>query len=134
MIAILMLEDEASVAGLLRHMLKEYAVIGATSAEQAIREFHERVPAIELLIADVTLPVSSGIPVALRLRHTEPGLPVILTSGYPMNAWSERALADLARLGLSSVRFLQKPFRSRDVQEAVRELVRGSKTGRSTTA
>src|SRR5262245_19458062 len=107
---ILILEDEYSLMKLLRQMLKRYSLLEAANAEQALRRFNENNRKIELLIADLTLPKSSGIQVALLLRSELPGLPVILTSGYPAAGWSDRDFSDLERLGPDTVSILQKPF------------------------
>ena len=93
---LLLLDDEPAVIKLLRHVLK-YELIEATTAEQALRLFIGRDRQIDLLVADVSLPTSSGIQVALLLRLALPNLPVILASGYPVSAWSDRDFADMER-------------------------------------
>jgi DNA-binding response OmpR family regulator len=65
---ILVLEDEPSVRKHLRRMLKRYGLIEASGAEQALQLFLEHERKIGFLVADVTLPKSSGIQVALLLR------------------------------------------------------------------
>jgi CheY-like chemotaxis protein len=120
---VLVLEDETVVMKLLRHMLKHYILHEASSAEQALSLFKENYQAIGLLIADVTLPTSSGIQVALLLRSEVPDLPVILTSGYPVGNWSAGDSADLAKLGADSAIILQKPFQSQFLLNSVRELI-----------
>jgi CheY-like chemotaxis protein len=120
---LLVLEDESAVMKLLRYMLKPYGVVEAASAEQALRLFADHGRQIDLLIADVTLPVSSGIQVALLLRSELPRLPVILMSGYPMSGWTMRDSADLAKLGTASVTILEKPFQSQVLSNTVRELL-----------
>src|SRR5260370_41846289 len=100
--ALLVLEDNPSVMMVLRLMLEQYSLIEASTAEQALRLFIDHGRKIELLVADVTLPTSSGIQVALLLRKEIPTLRVILTSGYPVGAWSDGDSADLVRLGSTS--------------------------------
>ena len=119
---LLVLEDNSSVMMLLRLMLEQYSLIEASTAEQALRLFTDHGRKIDLLVADVTLPTSSGIHVALLLRSKVPDLPVILTSGYPVDSWSERDSADLERLGTSSVAILDKPFQGQALSDAVRDL------------
>ena len=119
---LLVLEDESSITRLMRHVLREYSLIEASTAEQALRLFTDHGRKIDLVVADVTLPTSSGIYVALLLRSEVPDLPVILTSGYPVDSWSERDSADLERLGTNSVAILQKPFQSQVLLKAVCEL------------
>src|SRR5260370_40412013 len=107
--ALLVLEDNPSVLMILRLMLEQYNVIEASTAEQALRLFTDVDRKIDLLVADVTLPTSSGIQVALLLRSEVPDLPVILTSGYPVSAWNDRASAGLQRLGSDSGAIPHKP-------------------------
>jgi len=120
---ILVLEDHASVLKLVGLVLKQYCVIEAANAEEALRLFTERGRQVHLLIADVKLPRSSGILVALLLRSEIPDLPVILTTGYPESGWSDRDAADRKRLGSNSVMLLQKPFQAHALLERVRELI-----------
>jgi len=124
MTSILVLEDEAYLMKLLRKILKEHTVLEAATAEEAIRIFKDNSSSVALLIADVSLPVGSGIQTALILRSQVPDLPVILTSGYPASSWSVRDFADLGRLGSDSVSILQKPFQPAVLLHAVRNLVR----------
>ena len=119
---ILVLEVNASVMMVLRLMLEPYSLIEASDAEQALRLFTDHGRKIDLLVADVTLPRSSGIQVALLLRSEVPDLPVILTSGYPVSAWSDLDSADLERLGSRSVAIVQKPFQAQGLLKAVCEL------------
>ena len=60
---------------------------------------------------------------ALTLRSTVPALPVILTSGYPANAWSECDAADLRKLGSASVMVLQKPSAPKRLLYIIEELI-----------
>ena len=120
---LLVLEDEPVLMVLLRHLLKPYRLIEAATAEQALRLFNDHDRRIDLLLADVTLPASSGIQVALLLRSELPNLPVILTSGYPVSVWAERDAADLERLGSSSVAILQKPFKAQVLPNTIREMI-----------
>jgi two-component system cell cycle sensor histidine kinase/response regulator CckA len=120
---LLVLEDESAVMTLLRHMLKQYALIEAATAEQALGVLADPGRRIDLLIADVTLPTGSGIQVAQSLRAQIPNLPVILISGYPRSDWSARDFTDLERLGSNSVTILQKPFLSHTLLNAVLRLI-----------
>jgi two-component system cell cycle sensor histidine kinase/response regulator CckA len=128
------LEDESSLMNLLRHMLKQFSLIEATTAEQALRLFIEHGRQVDLLVADLTLPTSSGIQVALLLRAEIPDLPVILTSGYPMSDWTGRDYTDLQRLGSTSVALLSRPFKAQVLSDAVRKLIEAPQNERARTA
>ena len=120
---LLLLDDDPSVMRLLRCMLEQYTLVEAGNAEQAIRLFSAHGSQVDLLVADLKLPTSSGIQVALLLRSEVPDLPVILISGYPVSAWSDRDSADLEVLGSKSVKILLKPFQVQELSKAVRELL-----------
>jgi len=100
-----------------------YTVLEAAGAEEAVLRFHDSGRQIDLLIADVGLPGISGIQVALQLRSELPDLPVILTSGYPPNAWSARDSRHLLKLGIDSVSILLKPFPARILLNTISDLV-----------
>lgn len=123
MTTLLVLEDEPVVMKLLRNILKLYRLIEATTGEEALARFIDHDRQIDLLIADVTLPQISGIQVALLLRRKLPRLPVILTSGYPVDSWRTRDAAELERLGPASVAVLQKPFQVQVLRQAVCDLI-----------
>ena len=107
----------------LRQALERYTLLEATTAEEALRRFKDNQRGIGLLIADVSLPISSGIQVALLLRQENPDLPVILTSGYPVDNWSVREFIDLAKLGADSAKILRKPFQAQHLLNCVLESI-----------
>ena len=119
--SVLLLEDESQVRTMLRLILKQFSVLETGTAEEALLCFERNRQSIGILIADVSLPASSGVEVALSMRVQVPELPVILTSGFPPGAWNARDAAALRKLGIDSVIILQKPFPSRVLQGHVRE-------------
>jgi len=109
---ILVLEDEPSLMDLLHRVLRRhgYDILVAASPEEAVYQCKSCGRRIDLLLADVGVPGISGVQVALLLRAELPDLRVILTSGYPPDAWSARDSSFLHRLGSDSVTVLVKPF------------------------
>jgi CheY-like chemotaxis protein len=127
---ILILEDEPCVMKFQRATLEQrYSVIGATTGEEGLLLFIDHGCRVDLLIADLTLPVLSGLKVALLLRAKLPDLPVILTSGYPVCTWCDRDSADLGRLGSRLVTVLPKPFQALELTDAVCDLIGSDKPG-----
>jgi CheY-like chemotaxis protein len=92
---LLVVEDEPFVMKFLRQMLKGYNVVEATGAVEALMLFIDLNYPVDLLLAGLTLPRMSGIQVAQLVRSKLPALPVILTSGHPVDAWSNRDSANL---------------------------------------
>ena len=121
---ILVLEDDAIVMNVFRGVLEasNYRVLSSTNAEEALAWSGSR-PTIDLLIADVALPVSSGVAVALQLRQRIPALKIILTSGYPPDIWGPRHRAELDQIPSDAVRILSKPFLPKELLAMVSALV-----------
>jgi DNA-binding response OmpR family regulator len=118
---ILVLEDQRSVMRHMRLILKQYTLIEAPTAQEALFCSIDVEFRIDLLVADLTLPISSGIAVARTLRSKIPALPVILTSRHPVSNWSKQDSMDLEKLGSQSVQVVQKPFEAQSLLCAVRE-------------
>ncbi len=112
---ILLLDDEVCLMKLMSQLLARcgYVVWESSSAEEAITRFQDVKGQLDLFVADVNLPESSGIQVALLLRGERPDLRVILMSGYPRSCWQGRDTTDLGRLGSDSLLILEKPFMPR---------------------
>jgi two-component system, cell cycle sensor histidine kinase and response regulator CckA len=120
---ILILEDEPFLSNFLRLVLQGYFVVSTTTAENALCKFIEYNRRFDLLISDVTLPISSGVRVALILRSELPELKIILTSGYLLRMWSDQNSSDLQRLGEDSVTLLMKPFSIQTLLNTVDALI-----------
>ena len=123
---ILLLEDEPAVLKLAIGMLRPHTVFPATTWDEAMEVFRSNPSGIDLLIADVTIPVLSGVQVARLIRGDKPGLPVILVSGYPLANWAALDSSELAKLGTDSVVILEKPFARQQLLEAIRSLTGGA--------
>jgi CheY-like chemotaxis protein len=117
---LLVVEDEAAVMDLMLYVLRQYTVLAATTAQQALGLFTKYARQIDLLVAEAALLTGSGIRVARLLRSERPNLPVILTSGYPWSHWDS---SDLDWLGSNSVVILKKPFKVAALSNAVRQLI-----------
>jgi two-component system response regulator FlrC len=120
---IILLEDEPLVMKFLRLVLKRFNVIGVTTGEEALQAFDNVDRPVDLLIADVRLARMSGIQVALRIRSKRPMLPVLLMSGYLADGWRDVDAADMQVLGSDSVVFINKPFKTQALLNAVYDLI-----------
>jgi PAS domain S-box-containing protein len=114
---ILLVEDEPAVRDLTRTALQRagYTVLEAASGADALRVWAEHRPAIGLLITDLVMPGGmSGRELADRLRAEDPGLRILLTSGYSAElAGREPPLID-------GQNFLEKPYRLAKLLDVVR--------------
>lgn len=117
--AVLLVEDEESLAELLTHLLTrlQLRVIRAADGAAAIQLFSQHQPVIALAFVDCRLPDMDGGDVCRELRGMAPRLPLLLTSGR-----DQRALA--ASFGADApAAFLPKPYMPADVTRHVTALL-----------
>lgn len=124
--SILLLEDEWQIRKYLYSILMPlgYELLEAATAEEAFHQFEQKDCHLDLLIADVNLPLGpSGVRVALGMRSLLPFLRVILTSGFPQSLWDDQDAAELSELPSDSVICLQKPFAASALLQSVERLI-----------
>lgn len=114
---ILLADDESAIRELTREVLEEegFDVVEAQDGQEAAEAFEVAPETWDLAILDLVMPRLHGSDVLLRIQRLRPELPVLLISGYN----------DEVRPGLlhgPHVRFLAKPFRIRDLIEALGKL------------
>lgn len=119
--SILVVEDDAAVAELLRVLLNDVPGWGATVVHDAAaaRAVFRHVR-VEALVLDVNLPGISGLEL-LQLLRADPGWrdpPVVLVSAEP----SQQGVAEALTLG-RAVRMVAKPFDVDELIQVMREAV-----------
>ncbi|MDH5590188.1 MAG: PAS domain S-box protein [Gemmatimonadota bacterium] len=124
---ILVVEDEPQVRLLMEESMRVggYEVLIARSAEEGLDLFErlDRLP--DLIVSDVMLPQKSGPEMVTRIREQYPDIPVLFVSGYT------HTYLDTARIpGSDRVRFLPKPFRPRQLLNAIRDILDESEPDR----
>lgn len=114
---ILLVDDEKTVLDVSRELLETlgYSVYTASSGMEAIALFAEKKDEIDLVILDMIMPGISGGKTFDRLREIDPGVPVILASGYSMDGDA----ANIMSRGCDT--FLQKPFLMSQLSGAIKE-------------
>ncbi|TVP54890.1 MAG: PAS domain-containing sensor histidine kinase [Gemmatimonadales bacterium] len=115
---VLVVDDGPAVRKVIRRTLERsgYHVLTAENGTDAIALQEEHAGRIRLVICDVVMPQMGGIELLTHLEETSPGLPVVLTSGYP-----DREMGDGIRSRASG--FLQKPFGPGDLVRLVEEIL-----------
>jgi CheY-like chemotaxis protein len=83
----------------------------------ALALFQQRPQAFDLAILDQTMPHMKGLELARRLHDLNPGLPVILYSGYSEGITQQ----EMTDAGISVQ--VQKPVDTRELQSIVRRLL-----------
>lgn len=112
--SILVVDDEGAVRRFASRVLERegYVVVEARDGVEAI-DILKQEHSFEAVVSDIIMPRMNGVELMQALSTTEPGLPVILMSGYATNA--------LAELGISApCAILPKPFPAERLLEEVR--------------
>ncbi len=117
---ILIVEDEKLIRQMTRAMLNEcgYNVIVAEDGRKGIRIFEKRHGQIRAVVLDMVLPKLTGKDVFIEMKKIDPGVRVILTSGYS----SDERFHELKEMGV--VEFIQKPYTLKDLSEVVDKAVK----------
>jgi CheY-like chemotaxis protein len=118
---VLLVDDEPLVREATRRTLRSlgYQVIGAKSAEDALKLAAERETTIDLVITDVMMPGMNGLELARELGKLRPSLKVLFISGYTAGVLAERGFLR------ENVDFVQKPVAREALAARIRELLDG---------
>ena len=121
----LVLEDEPVVLAVFRAVLQRngFIVLAAERGEVALRCSSDRRLRIDIVVADITLPGSSGTNVVLQIKASRPDIPVLFTSGRPLDWLSAMDQGNIAGLPEGSYSFLQKPFTAGQLMDSVETLL-----------
>jgi len=115
---ILLVEDEIDLRDLVREILEGqgYQVLEAGTGVEALRQWEAQGKKVDLLLSDIVMPEGmSGRELAEKMQQSDPGLPVILTSGYSQDMIERDSALD------ERIRFFSKPFHPAQLAQAVRE-------------
>jgi signal transduction histidine kinase len=115
---ILLVEDQDEVRSLAAHLLRRegHQVTDCPSAEDALAHVQAHPGPIDLLLTDMVMRGLSGRVLAERLREGQPGLRVLLMTGY-----TDEMLTQIHR----DMGFLPKPFTPESLIGAVDDALRG---------
>lgn len=99
MTSILLVEDHAIFAQVLRRMLQEKGNLTISDVARSAEEALEKIPDldVDLVLVDVSLPQRSGISLVIALRAKYPDLPCIMLSGHVSQHYARSSLAAGAR-------------------------------------
>jgi len=119
---VFLVEDDTSVRAAALAVLRHagYQVITAGNGQAAVEIWNARQQKIDLLLTDMIMPEGwTGIELVKRLRKDEPGLKVIIMSGYSLEL-SQQGVLTTERLV-----YLAKPFEPAMLTRIVRQCLDG---------
>lgn len=116
---ILIVDDEEVVLDVNREILESqgYAVLAARSGKEALEIYRQRRGEIALVLLDMVMPGINGEETFGLLKRIDPGVKVILASGYSTND----QIRNMMRNGCCG--FLQKPFGNVELAMKIREAI-----------
>ncbi len=121
---ILIVDDHETIWDFLIEALQQlgYTVLLAENGLDAVEIFEENPRGIDLVLLDMIMPKAGGHQTFYKLRAIDPGIRILLSSGFV----SESEVEDLLRQGASG--FLPKPHRLATVTRAIREALDAGRT------
>ena len=122
---ILVLEDNETARFVFRAVLEPqgYDVVDAIGESEALRICEGGEECFDLLIADVVLRAAHGTVTAQRIAELYPEMPILFTSGFPLETLLNRRLLAPEELPTVKIAFLAKPFSADQLLNKVHELV-----------
>jgi CheY-like chemotaxis protein len=123
---VLVVDDEPPIRQIARRILEAegYQVNEASNGLEAVEQLAKG-GAIDLLMADLDMPVLGGDEMVQRIRATRPDLKVLYVTGHIDRLMDARPLWE-------GEAFLDKPFSANSLREAVSLLIYGTTRRRRT--
>jgi DNA-binding NtrC family response regulator len=114
---ILVVDDEPALRGMAGTILKYsgYCVVTANNGREAVDTFRQNPSEIAVILLDMTMPVMGGADAFRLIREIQPGVPIIVSTGYSETFAREELGFDVV------AEFLQKPYNAARLVESIRE-------------
>ncbi|MCI0705828.1 MAG: MASE1 domain-containing protein [Planctomycetia bacterium] len=111
----LVADDEPTVRQVGALMLRQmgYEVLTAANGREVVDLFTTHAQRVRLVLLDLTMPVMDGAEALAMIRELSTEVPVVLCSGYAVEAVPEKLAHDTVTT------FLQKPFARNDLRQAL---------------
>lgn len=115
---ILLVDDESSIVLMIKAKLERlgYEVEGVTDPKAALKLVQVEGNAFDLVITDMVMPEMNGARLAEILLEEQPGLPVILCSGY-----STLSPGEVFDIGVRY--YIQKPINFKNLACCIRQAI-----------
>jgi two-component system cell cycle sensor histidine kinase/response regulator CckA len=116
---VLLVDDEEMILNVGKDMLESlgYQVLAAKGGIAGVEEYRKIMNEVDLVILDMIMPDMSGRDVFAQLKEMNPGVRVILSSGYSMDGQAQEIMDQGCR------GFIQKPFSLRNISQKIREIL-----------
>jgi PAS domain S-box-containing protein len=116
---ILLVDDEQALVETSRLQLKKlgYKVTARSSSVDALEYFKHSKDHVDILLTDYTMPNMTGLQLARELQALQPGLPVILLTGF------SESIEELNLKDMGIAALVMKPFVRKDIAKVIRDVL-----------
>ncbi len=118
---VLLVDDEDMILDIGRQLMETlgYTILLARSGREAVELYRRRHSAIDAVILDMIMPDMGGADTYDQLKHIDPDIKVLLSSGYSQDGQAQQILNRGCR------GFIQKPFKIEELSCKIREVLDG---------
>ena len=115
----ILVDDDAWVRSTMRANLENLGikVIETAGGVEAVEKFSSTSSPVDLVVIDMAMPEMDGHETFLKIRNTDPDQPILIYSGFAKN----HNVSEMLESG--RCRFLRKPFRNRELHNAISQIV-----------
>ncbi|MEJ2570011.1 MAG: substrate-binding domain-containing protein [Anaerolineales bacterium] len=116
---LLLVEDESEVRDALSRVLESlnYRVITASDGNEALRHFDNNCEKVDLVLSDVIMPGLSGPTLFRTLNEKQPGIKMLLITGYPLDEGTRKLLES------NFVSWVQKPVDKKTLADSIQKII-----------
>lgn len=116
---VLVVDDEKTITDVTKELLENlgYRVYTAESGQEAVALYREKGSRIDMVILDVIMPGMSGEKTYDALKEINPGVKVMLSSGYTIDGQAQRIMDKGCR------GFIQKPYEINELSLKMRKII-----------
>jgi PAS domain S-box-containing protein len=116
---VLLVDDEETIVEVIEKalILTGFKVLVARGGEEAVEVFKKNRERIDIVILDMIMPGMGGGKVFDSLRAIQPGVKVVLSSGYSIDGEASQIMSR----GCNG--FIQKPFGIKELSQKIREVM-----------
>ncbi|MBA7551511.1 Sensor kinase CckA [subsurface metagenome] len=116
---VLLVDDEDIIINVGSQMLKKlgYEILTAGNGKEAIELYRANKDRVDMVILDIIMPDMGGGEAYDKLKRINPGIKVLLSSGYSI----EGRATEILEQGCNG--FIQKPFNMEQLSQKIREIL-----------